>query len=192
MNEAEERFVAVANEALGQVDSEKLEEAVFNVSSFCFKETPPETESPPFSRDFMAELANVLTDRRFWSMEGSFHLLALFQNDWGRLDKEQRVELSRILESTYDKFRDSASQLVIVELLGEYMSDEPSLKALQRLSSTLNDVARAHVAHGFKCLAVSTGDSRLRAEALQRLKAMAGDSSQIVRQEVASAIADVS
>jgi hypothetical protein len=122
----------------------------------------------------------------------SFKLLFLFETDWGRLTLSQRLELCQFLGMVYEKLTNSTSQLVIVELLGKYLATAYSLQMLDRLSKASNDVARAYVAYGYKCLVLNAAEQELKKKALARLTAMATDSSEIVRQEVAAAIADVS
>jgi hypothetical protein len=192
MNEVENNFLIEVSEAIDLKDPGKLADAVSDFSAFCFKETPPASESPPFSDDCVGAMMKLMGNRSFLEMEDSFKLLVLFQNDWGRLTPRQRLGLCQSLEGIYEKLKDATSHLVIVELLGEYLANDNSLQALDRLKGTSSDVARAHVAHGYKCLALNAADQKLRNIARARLTAMANDPSDVVREEVAAAVADVS
>jgi len=192
MTPNESEFLHEATEAIELNDSERLANAVSGFSSFCFKETPPLLESPPFSEDFVSGVVKLMERKSLLEMDESFPLFGLFQSDWGRLDSVQRIELCKFLETIYNKLHDNTAPLVIVELIGEYLADSYSLEALERLSAAPNEVARAHVAHGFKCLAQNGIDSGLRAKAVERLRAMVKDSSKVVRKEAAADLADVS
>ena len=192
MNDDENYFLMEVKDGIALCDAVKIADAVSGFSEFCFKEIPPVLDNVAFSDDFTDELMKLLGDPAYLEMDGSFKLLALFQDDWGRLSSGQQTELLQFLETIFESLRDNTSHLVIAELFGEYLANDQSLQALDRLSRTKNEVARAHVAHGYKCLALNAVDQVLRNKAKARLSAMFSDSSEIVRQEVAVAIADVS
>ena len=192
LNDDENYFLMEVKDGIVLCDAVKLAEAVSEFSEFCFKETPPVSDNVAFSDDFIDELMKLLGDPAYLEMDDSFKLLALFQDDWGRLSSSQQTKLLQFLETIFETLKDNTSHLVIAELFGEYLANDQSLQALNRLSHTKNEVARAHVVHGYKCLALNAVDQVLRDKAKARLLAMASDSSEVVQQEVAVAIADVS
>ena len=155
MNDDEKYFLMEVKDGIVLCDAVKLADAVSEFSEFCFKETPPVSDNVAFSDDFTDELMKLLGDPAYLEMDGSFKLLALLQDDWGRLSSSQQTELLQFLETIFESLRDNTSHLVIAELFGEYLANDQSLQALDRLSHTNNEVARAHVAHGYKCLSLN-------------------------------------
>jgi hypothetical protein len=91
----------------------------------------------------------------------------------------------------YERIQDHTSQLVIVELLGEYLSDRSALDALNRLGQVHDETARAHIAHGYGLLIRNTQDESVKSEATGSLRAMAKDPSSIVSQEARSELTRV-
>jgi len=190
MNEFEERFLIAASDAVDLNDSRMLGDAAFDISVSWAKK--PTSENSAFSDDFVAELMKLMSHQRFLDWEGSFNVLFLFETDWGCLTLRQRLELCQFLGTVYEKLKDPTSQLVIVELLGKYLATAYSLQALDRLSAASNEVARAYVAYGYKCLVLNAAEQEVKKKAEARLTAMATDSSEVVRLEVAAAVADIS
>ena len=134
----------------------------------------------------------LIASNRFLQMEDSFKLLIMFQNDWGRLQPHQQLELCQVLLVIYEKLKDPTSQLVIVELFGEYLANDFSLQALNDLSVSKDEVARAYVAHGYKTLVLNAARHDLKNKAKARLISMEKDPSNIVKEEVAAALRDIS
>jgi hypothetical protein len=191
MDDTEKSFISDVRNAIDAHDPSAISDAVSNFSSFCFKETPPQEESPPFSDDFVQHLVELVHDEVYLKMEDSFKLIVLFQNDWGRLVQDQKESVCATLVDIFEDIVDNTSHLVIAELLGEYLSNSWSLGALQRVSTSKDEVARAHVAHGFGCLARQTQDIKLKDAAISRLKSMNKDASQIVRDEAAGSLGNI-
>jgi hypothetical protein len=126
----------------------------------------------------------------FLAMDGSWHLLYIFDSNWELLGDEERSRLLVTLESLYSRFEDWMSCFTITELLGNRYADRRAFEALERLGSTPSDVQRSLIPHGFEHLALGA-DARVAAEALARLQAMARDPSDLVRDEVAKALRKV-
>lgn len=187
MNEAEKNFLEEIDEAVQAADAERLSDAVSDFSSFCFMAA----ETPPFSNEFIERLIQLMQGPAFLESPDAYKLLLLFQNDWGRLSTEQRLRVCQFLETIYEQIKDHTAQLVIVELLGRFLANSHGLEALDKLSSAKDEVARAHVAHGYKCLVLSNADTALRQQAKARLTNMASDPSDVVKAEVKSALADL-
>jgi len=191
VHEDEEHFLIQVSEAIDLGDAEALGEAVDDFSAFCFKQTPPAAEAPPCADDFVAELVRLMTTPAFLNAEDSSKLTVLLENDWGRLGPRQRLGVCRALERVYEQFTDEASQLVVAELLGEYLADAAGLAALDRLSVARGEAARVYVVQGYKCLVLYATDPATREAARARLDAMTRDASPVVQAEASAAIADV-
>ena len=188
MTNTEASFIRAALEAIRAKSAHDLSSAVLELSSFTFKEAPDD-DIEEFSDDFVEELLDVIGTGEFLEMPESFRLLMLFQNDWGRMNHAQRSQVCGVLEQQYERIRDHTSQLVIVELLGEYLCDRFSFDALNRLRRVQDETARAHVAHGFGLLIRNTQDESVKSEATRSLRSMAKDTSSIVSQEATGELA---
>ena len=96
-----------------------------------------------------------------------------------------------MLERIYPALSDNTSHLIIAELFGEYLANADGLHGLERLRVVKNEVARAHVAHGFKGLASDTAPEAVRNAAVTRLSEMTRDPTEPVRAEALAAIASL-
>lgn len=188
MIQPEISFIDAISEAIDGNDQDAVSSVVSDFSSFTFKEKPG-FGIGDFSVEFVAELLRLIERPDFLQMEGSFRLLLLFQNDWGRLSPDLRSRVCRELELHYKNITDHASHLVIVELLGEYSCDDEALDGLDRLQETNEQTARAHVAHGYGLFVKNTRSDTLKARALSSLRYMTTDRSAVVSQEAASILA---
>lgn len=184
-----EEFVGAVEEAVAGGDASRLEAAVNVFASFCFKEEL--TDLDTFPEGALTALLQITRRPEFLRLKGSYHLLMLFEFDWGRLLDGQKARLLDALTETYDKYSDWMSCFVISELLGEYFCNEASFRALTRLQKTPNVTARALIPHGYEHIARQAPAAELRREALTRLTAMKNDPSPEVRHEVEVALAKV-
>lgn len=181
-------FLAEARMAVDSEDSERLSEIVSEFSEYCFKDHASRSSGSDFSWGFVNGLLVIIEDAAFLRMEDSFKLLILLQNDWARIEARFHAELFDTLERVYPALGDNTSHLVIAELLGEYLANADSLDRLERLKAVTNEVARAHVAHGFKLLASNTSVKAVRNAAIAKLNELARDSAEPVRAEALAAL----
>jgi hypothetical protein len=188
MTDAEATFLRTVIDATRAARPEDLQTAVSDFSSFTFAGAPGEA-SESFSDDFVEGLLNVVASHEFVGMSDSFHLLMLFQNDWARLKDAQQRRVAAVLAQQFDRLRDHASHLVIVELLAEYFGGKEALEMLNVLRRVSDPVARAHVAHGYGLLARSTRDQLVKREAMDSLQLLAHDSSSVVSREASVELA---
>ena len=186
----ESDFIEYVADAVGDQDFKSLSSIVSDFSSFVFKQESEE-QSEMWSADFTDALLGIMERAEFLEWRNSFPLLMLFQSDWGRLTSADRIRVCHRLEQSYDKIRDHASHLVIVELLGEYLADRNALEALDRLSSVDDHVARAHVARGYGLLIKSTPDAAVIDDAMMALRRMTSDPSEVVSREAANVLSGI-
>lgn len=140
------------------------------------------------SEDLFLLILDLLRREAFLEMKGSSHLLLLFEYDWSTLNEDQRSRLLEALRNSYDRFRDSLSQFVITELLGDYYCDNAAFEVLTDLERTDVEVARALIPHGYEHLVKGASDDSLRKQAMARLLSMKNDPSETVRTEVDEAL----
>jgi hypothetical protein len=187
----EATFLDEARKAVASEDAGKLSELVSDFSAFCFKDPTSKSEGADFSARFIDGFLALIEDPTFLQMDGSFKLLILLHNDWARIAPRFYAKLFEGLERIYPAFADNTSHLIIAELLGEYLANADGLHGLERLRTVKNDVARAHVAHGFKGLASDAAPEPVRIAAATRLNEMAKDPAEPVRAEALAAIASL-
>jgi hypothetical protein len=167
--------------AISRRDGQLLERCVDSFASLCFKGNRVEANTiAPEVFDFIVE---QIHDRCFQEMTGSWHLLHLFETDWGRLTSEQKDKLMVCLEATFERFTDSMACFITAELLGEYYSNERAFELLDRLSFAKAEVPRSMVPMGLEYLARSPSEP-LSKRAVDRLTEMRTDESPLVRTEV--------
>ena len=93
-----------------------------------------------------------------------------------------------VLEDAFDKFHNYMGAFVIGEMLGRRFGDDQAFKLLERLSEKAALPARALVPHGLETLARNTGDSRLREQAIRRLRELTASPTKEVREEAVAAL----
>ena len=187
----ETTFLDEAQKAVGSEDPEQLAELVSDFSDFCFKDPTSKSDGSDFSAGFIKRFIVIIEDPAFLQMDDSFNLLILLHNDWARIDARFYPKLFESLERIYPKLADNTSHLVIAELLGEYLANADGLRGLDKLKAVTNEVARAHVAHGFKGLASNAASEAVRSAAVTSLNEMARDPAEPVRAEALAAIASL-
>lgn len=136
---------------------------------------------PPSSFDL---ILTIMIQQAFLEMEGSHHLLLLFEQTWKFLSDDQKDRLLPVLESTYVRFTDDLSWFVISELLGEYFRDDRALMVLHRLRALEAEMPRSLVPHGLEHIVKSSSDKSLARRAYEELLEMKNDPSEQVRGEV--------
>ena len=187
----ETTFLDEARRAVASEDPEQLSELVSDFSEYCFKDPTSKSDGSDFSAGFIDGFLTIIEDPTFLQMDDSFKLLILLHNDWARIGPRFHAKLFEVLERIYPALSDNTSHLIIAELFGEYLADGDGLHGLERLRAVKDEVARAHVAHGFKGLASNTATEAVRNAAVTRLNEMARDPAEPVRAEALAAIASL-
>jgi hypothetical protein len=187
----EATFLDEARKAVDSEDSERLSELVSDFSEYCFKDPTSKSDGSDFSTQFIDGFLGLIEDPTFLQMEDSFKLLILLHNDWARIEPRFYAKLFERLERIYPGLADNTSHLIIAELFGEYLANADGLHGLERLRAVKDEVARAHVAHGFKGLASDAAPEAVRNAAAARLNEMARDPAEPVRAEALAAIASL-
>lgn len=129
------------------------------------------------------EVLAVLRKPAFLRLEGSWHLLVVFELVWDQLSQSQKNELLSVLESIYPLCTDWTSCFTISGLLGEYFKDEQAFDVLCRLQEQADEIPRKFVPHGFEHLVKDCLDRDLAQRALSKLLQMRGDPSPNVQAE---------
>jgi hypothetical protein len=172
--------------AIRSHDKTSLEAVVGEFARFNFKN--PVAEGETFPEDVFAAILNLFEQPTFLEMNGSYHLLLLFEYDWSTLNQEQKTRLLEALRKAYGKFRDWMSPFVITELLGQHYCDSSAFKVLMELENSSNEVARSLVPHAYEHVVKEGGEQQLREQAMSRLLSMKNDASEMVRNEVEVAL----
>jgi hypothetical protein len=178
--ESAAHFSQSLGEILATSDGNRLERLVNDIAQFCFQE---HVDPGPVHAECLNLALEALTDVRLHRLPGGYHLLLLFQYDWGALSISQQQRLLTVISSNYDKYADWMGCHVMAELLGRFFCNQESLDLLAGLSKTGNEVARSFVPLGLESLSRETLDPNLRTAAINLLSKLANDSSQLVRDE---------
>ena len=141
-------------------------------------------EDGALAEEHFQSILATLQDDRFASLEGSWKLIRVFEENWSELSARQRDMLLPVLESTYASFTDWMACFVISGILGELYSDERAFEVLRRLRRTQKEMPRAFVPHGFEHIAANQSNGELAGRALVELTDMERDQSEMVRGEV--------
>jgi hypothetical protein len=140
-------------------------------------------------------LCSVMRSRSFCrSIRAAVYVLDFFRRDqWEKLSSNQKSRLLAELEWLYPKITAPAWELcfTITGLLGECFRDERALNALLRLATVPRESNRSLIPHGLEHIVRDSGDPALAAIALKRLREMATDASEQVRDEVALSMARI-
>jgi len=142
-----------------------------------------------YSDPLFEELLNILGEPQFVSMDGSWHLLRLFENSWDYLTEGQRGRLLEAFEASYGEFGDWMSCFVISEILGRQYADERALQTFRRLKRLKAHVPRSLIPHGLEHLARGRQSENIARRAFDELSGMRNDPSAQVREEVNAALA---
>lgn len=130
-------------------------------------------------------LMTLMVDQRFLSLQGSWHLLTVFDLHWCLLTDQQRTHLLSALENAYGRFDDWMACFLATEILGKRYMDSRALGVLVRLKQGgVNPVARSLLPHGFEHLALYASEASVANQALAALQDMREDTSAEVRSEV--------
>jgi hypothetical protein len=164
-------------QAITASDSTRLREYAYAIETSAL-------EADHFSEHDFRLILDLLKQRNFLKMSGSFYILRVLENNWKSLSDEQKVRLLPALETAYGLFTDWMSWFVISELLGEYFGDEQALGALSRLKTLRGEGPRALVPHGLEHIVKGARDEGLLRKAYTELSGMRNDPSEQVRDEV--------
>ena len=164
-------------QAIGASDSTRLREYAYAIETSAL-------EADHFSEHDFELILDLLKQRNFLEMSGSFYILRVLENNWKSLSDEQKERLLPALETAYGLFTDWMSWFVISELLGEYFGDEQALLALSRLKTLRGEGPRSLVPHGLEHIVKGARDEGLASKAYTELLGMQNDPSEQVRDEV--------
>jgi hypothetical protein len=145
-------------------------------------------EHGSFPSDYFRSILAIVQNERFQRLEGSWKLIRVFEENWKELSEEQRVELLKILEVSYQAFHDWMSCFVISGILGELYSDDRAFAVLCRLEKADSEMPRSFVPHGFEHIARNSSNEDLTRRALAELAKMQHDKSSMVRNEVVESL----
>lgn len=157
-------------------DARLLKEAAEDYPAYCHSDQA-------FDERLFECILELMGQREFLNMDGTFDLLLLFERLWAGLTVLQKEKLINAIEPAYDRFADWMSCFVLSELLGEYYCDDRAFQLLCRLKSSTQGTGRALLPMAFEKLAQNTSDSMLRGKAIAELKSMTADRSQQVQGE---------
>lgn len=164
-------------QAITASDSTRLREYAYAIDTSAL-------EADHFPEHDFELILDLLKQRNFLEMRGSFYILRVLENNWKSLSDEQKERLLPALETAYGLFTDWMSWFVISELLGEYFGDEQALLALSRLKTLRGEGPRALVPHGLEHIVKGARDEGLLRKAYTELSGMRNDPSEQVRDEV--------
>lgn len=142
-----------------------------------------------FSDAVFEGLLDILAEPEFLGMDGSWHLLRLFENSWDYLTEGQRDRLLEAMEASYGEYADWTSCFVISEMLGRQYGDERALQAFGRLKRLRAHVPRSLLPHGLEHLVKGRRGDDVARRAFNELSGMRHDPSEQVREEVGAALA---
>jgi hypothetical protein len=134
------------------------------------------------------ELLAALGSEEFLKTDNAWKLVRTFEENWSELSEPQKAQLLPVLVRNYDRFANWMACFVIASLLGESYADERGFASLCTLQASKNEKARAVVAHGLEHIALEAESLDLRRSAMERLRHMSTDRSQVVRTEAEEAI----
>jgi hypothetical protein len=157
---------------------------------FCFKDVSP--DQPCFSQSLFERIMGIMGRNNFLKMEGSYHLLLLFEYDWATLNQSQKEFLLDAIEESYEAYGDWMSCFVISELLGEYYCDGEALRVLLKFLKSESETARAFVPHALEHLIKDCPDKSLRGKAAESLLSMRNDPSAKVQRELGESFSNLS
>lgn len=163
-------------------DAEGLAAGVYDLDSLLI-------QTGRFSAAVFEGLLDILAEPQFLGMDGSWHLLRLFENAWDYLDEGQRDRLLEAFEASYGEYADWMSCFVISEILGRQYGDERALEVFRRLKRLGSPVPRSLLPHGLEHLVKGRRGDDVAGRAFAELSAMRNDPSERVREEVREALA---
>ena len=140
---------------------------------------------PPI--DFQV-LLDLLKDRRLHGLKAAWNLIAVFNYEFDRLNRDQQDRLLKTFEEVHASYTDWHVPFFIAEVIGQRYADGRALEAFARMRKTKNQIARAFVPHGLQNLAKHAKDPTHADEAMNQILSMRGDVSDQVRAEVEKAI----
>jgi hypothetical protein len=173
----EELLHKLIHQAIAACDSTRLREYAYAMETSALEEDH-------FAEHNFELILNLLSQRTFLEMTGSFYILRVLENNWESLSDEQKERLLPSLETAYGLFNDWMSWFVISELLGEYFGDEQALRVLSRLKTLRGEGPRSLVPHGLEHIVKGARDEDLVSKAYTELSGMGKDPSEQVRDEV--------
>lgn len=168
--------------AISAGDAERLASQVYDLDSLLI-------QTGEFSAAVFEGLLDILAEPEFHAMDGSWHLMRLFENSWDYLDEAQRDRLLEAMEASYGEYADWTSCFVISEILGRQYGDERALLAFGRLRRLKAPVPRSLIPHGLEHLVKGRRGDDVARRAFAELSGMRNDPSEQVRQEVGEALA---
>ncbi|HMA34192.1 MAG TPA: hypothetical protein VKY74_06880 [Chloroflexia bacterium] len=168
---------AMINHTIAAGDGEQLEAAGYQLGTLSI-------ERGHFPERSFDSLLDLMNRQDFLDLEGSYHLLNVLDFQWEDLSERQKERLLPSLESSYARFKDHMSWVMISVLLGEQYKNEEAFQALRRLRSVEDEVQRSWVSHGLEHIVDSSGDDSLSRKAYAELVQMRNDPSEYVRHGV--------
>jgi hypothetical protein len=163
-------------------EAEELAARVYDLDTLLIK-------TGEFSAAVFEGLLDILAEPRFLGMDGSWHLLRLFENSWDYLTEGQRDRLLDAFEASYGEYADWTSCFVISEILGRQYGDERALQSFRRLKKLRAPVPRSLLPHGLEHLVKGRQGDDVARRAFAELSGMSKDPSEQVREEVSAALA---
>jgi hypothetical protein len=148
-------------------------------------------EAGTFPKECFEILLELLKKQAFIELTGSWNLLRVFVENWSSLSEEQRDDLLPALEARYEQFKDWIAPFVISGMLGACYRDDRALEALGRLKKCKSEIPRSFVVHGFEHLVTDSLDKRVADRALEHLKELGQDESDVVRAEVNESLSKI-
>ena len=177
-----EAFIELMQQAIRGRNADDLRKHAFALIAYL-------VELGYFPETLFDDLVRLLKNPDFHSMQNSFHLVKVLEESVEYLSIEQKSALLKSLEEIYPKITDTASSLILSELVSGLFPDRRSLETLQRLTKIENDAARALIACGLEQFAKVSKDPELVDRAKRQLQAMELDPSEIVRSEARESLA---
>jgi hypothetical protein len=168
---------------------DSLNEWVFEECTECGKLA--DQEDPPFEANLFDVIVSLFDDGRFLSSPGSYNVLKILENEWGRLTDEQRDALLPVLTDHYVKFDDFMGRFMTAELLGEYYADVRALNSLRIIKIRAVGAQREMIPMGFKCLVQNATDETVRNAAMSELRAMQHDEPLLVQEAAERAVSSL-
>ncbi|HEV2720696.1 MAG TPA: hypothetical protein VG323_11805 [Thermoanaerobaculia bacterium] len=135
-------------------------------------------------------ILTLLAEPDVLALQDAWPILAPLDFDADKLTAAQRRRVVKALERAYPRFVDRTAQFYITEFVGRKFADQNALWLFFELAKLKDDRARALVAHGLEHV-VCSGDVAIAAQAFEKLKALAAESSTEVASEALLSLARV-
>lgn len=182
-------FIEAIEEFIKNGNPELIKEVMSYFSEFCFN---VESKSSPYitvSNDFIKKIINLVTNTNLIVMNKSYHCFKFFLDDWNRFSPKQKEYILSNLKDVFPKLQDTTSQMIIIEIIAQYIANKESLETLNNFKALLSQKnAKFLIPYGYRLLIEYASDKKIKELAWYELLSMRNDMLENVKIEVEHAI----